>query len=163
LFLASLVAAPVAAKDEQRPFNAGDYVAPFMMICLQHYGDPAAQLASAKAMHKQTKTDFWKLQNEAKVGVTTQLSFGGSTVSADEGGNQRCSFSARVDREVTLDEFGAGVSAAFGGVSPTKRVGPPPDIAWILKLPKSDNPLVVTASTSVEGERPIVTLSVQDF
>ncbi|MBL8657980.1 MAG: hypothetical protein JNJ92_11590 [Altererythrobacter sp.] len=160
--LAALAATPVGAK-EPSAFDAGDYVAPFILICLQNYANPSAQVASAKSMHKQTKKDFWKLESETTTDGTTQLTFRGSSVDVRRGGNNRCAFSADVGTPVTLDTFGAGVSAAFGGVSPTRRVGPPPDIVWILKLQGSQNPLVVTATTSVSGNSNIVTLSVQDF
>jgi len=163
LATASFAALPASAADKPRPFSAGDYIAPFFLVCLQNYGDAAKQLATAKAMRKQAKADFWKLENESKVGITTKLSFEGGALSVDEGGNSRCSLSSYVDQPVTLDDFGAGVSAAIGGVSPTKRVGPPQEIVWVLELPNIKKPLVLSATTSTEPNRNIVTLAIQDF
>jgi hypothetical protein len=163
LALASLCATQVAAKEEPRPFDAGDYVAPFIVVCLQHYGDAARQISSAKDMHRQTHKDFWKLESEDKVGPTTRLSFGGSTVTVKDGGRHHCSFSAFTDAPVSLDEFGAGVSRALGGVSPTKRTGPPEDIVWVIQLGESETPLVVAATTSPVSGRNAVTLSAQDL
>ena len=160
---ASFAALPASAADKPQPFNAGDYIAPFFLVCLQSYGDAAKQLATAKAMYKQTKAGFWKLVSETKVGITTKLSFEGGVLSVDEGGNSRCSLASYVDQPVTLDDFGAGVSAAIGGVSPTKRVGPPQEIVWILELPNIRKPLVLSATTSAEANRNIVTLAIQDF
>jgi hypothetical protein len=160
LFAAALLAAPATAQPSSEGFNAGDYFAPFMLICLKDYGNADRQVQLAREMQKATKAPMWKLVSEQVGAGKTQLTFQGATVVVDPQNKRSCSVAMQVGEAVSLDAFASGIAKAIGGIRPTKQND---EMVWILKVGGENTPpLLLAASTTSDAGKNSVRLRIQD-